>query len=233
MLEASPSARKSQQPQAISPSKSKPTFPRKSARAASVEVSDNEEEPVVPYVPDLKRNPIMDMEEEEEAAMTDESATEDSQAEEGEETSPVGSSEGDSETVLSEEQEGDSEDVKALEESDEEDEDEPTKFVFEPLRPPKAGKPIPPKSKRVIESSEEGESFDVETIEASEEDEEEPVAPPPKKAAKPASKPKPAAKKKAVLSTDEEMDKLTSEIGKTTLDTKGKGTRKSTRAKAG
>lgn len=280
ILELSPSMRKSQLPRSMSPSKSKSNSPRKSVRTASIEVSDNEKEPVVQYTPDLKKNPIMDLMDEDDAEMTEESIsiTGESQAEEGEEDSPEASSEGEGETIPSQEDEEESDDIQAIEESDEEDEElesepkyvfeplrqpkvvkaipvkskgkaqqvidlsdeeeeEPkSKYVFEPLRQPKAVKAIPVKSKgksqEVIDLSDEGESFDVEGIASEDEEEVKPLKKPVKPVSKPQSKGA-AAKKKAAQSTDEEMEKLTSKIGKTTLDTKGKGTRKSTRAKAG
>lgn len=234
ILEASPSTRKSQLPSSTTPRRVIASSPRKPTRAASIEVPDSEEEPVVPYVPDLKKNPIMDMEDEDDAAMTDETSPEGSEAEEGEEISPEASSEGDGETIHSEDEEEDSDDILALDESEDdeeedEDEDPPTKYVFEPLHPPKGGKPAPSKAKgkvqEVIELSDD-ESLAV--------DEDSDIPPP--KAKKPLSKPQTkstAAKKMVVESTDDEMENLTNKIGKTTLNSKGKGTRKSTRAKAG
>jgi hypothetical protein len=253
ILETSPSARKSQLPPSSSPHKSKPTLPRKSARAASVEVPDYEEEPSIPHVPDLKRNPIMDMDDEEEADTTESETN--SQAEEVEELEDSAdvSSEGKGDAIADEDVSEDSENIEALEGTDDdEDESKPTKYVFEPLHPAKARKTVPAKSKgkakRVIESSEEGESFDLGEVHASDSEEEaeeevvfdKPVAKS-KKAVKPLSKPKSkgaaakarVAKKVLAESTDEEMESLIKKIGKASLDTKGKTTRKSTRAKAG
>lgn len=247
-----------------SPSKAK--APTKLARAASIEVSDSEPEPEELRIPDLKKNPIMDMEEEEEAKLTDpdknsddETETEEdtfdaSQAEEcDEDESAPPSSEGEGDAIGSEEI---SEDEEEGSYEDEEDEDMPTEYVFEPLRETaskggkekgsntKAGtKPkATGKAKRVIESSEE-ESFDIETVQ-SVEDELDFLSPSKTTARKftasKGSKRVSEAKKKSVIAKgskarvveDMDMDELTHIIGKTALgDVKGRTVRRSTRAR--
>lgn len=177
---ASKSPSKARPPKAVPQSPPKASSPKKAARAPSIEVSDDDVESVEPYVPDLKRNPIMDLDDEDEAAMSgneDEDEKSGSQAEEGEELSGVASSEGEGETIVTEEDEEDEEmenssDMDALEDDDEEDEDEDEddgqtrKYVFEPLSHPKSNKPSSkPKGKEIPEtieiSSDEEESFDV------------------------------------------------------------------------
>jgi len=188
----------------------------------------------------------MDMEEEEEAKTTgSETETENSQAEEvNDDESADRSSEGEGDTIHSEDVSEESEDILALEENEDKEEapEGRPKYVFEPLRPAKAGKPIPAKSKgktrSVIELSEEGESFDLDDVHSSDSEEVVSDRPPAKskKVAKPISKgasTKAVAKKKVVESTDEEMESLTRKVGKATLSPKGKAVRKSTRAKAG
>jgi hypothetical protein len=172
----------------------KASSPKKVVRP-SFEVSDDEVESVEDYVPDLKRNPIMDLEDEEEAAKStnedeDEESGSGSQAEEGDELSGVGSSEGEGETLATEEEEEEEElsvhssDILDEDEEDEDEEDEEEdedenegektmKFVFEPLVHPKS-KDAPSNPKSNLKSNQKTKSTgkkNVETIEISSEEE--------------------------------------------------------------
>jgi hypothetical protein len=156
------------------------------ARAPSIEVSDGDGESSIDAPPDLDMNPIMDLQDEDDAIMTggddDNDGDSSSQAEEDNELEISGgtSSEGEGDTIQSEDisvdEDEDSDDIAAIAHTDEEeeddsddddeDEDPPRKYVFEPLRQPGAATSKKPtattskataKPKRFIVSSSEDE----------------------------------------------------------------------------